>query len=501
MRFVVKDEALGAAKADVLVVGIFAGKKGMDAGAKAIDRKLNGALAEATAFEDFSAKIGQWAWASANGLGAKRVLAVGLGETSDFDTQAAMRAAACAARRCMSAKLKSMAMAVPRAKRMSAHDAACAVAEGVGRACYDPALHHTTDNSKRPKFVTRVQLCAKSAAEVKDLRAGASRGQALAAGVNFTRDLINEPSNELTPALMAKRAKSIAKSSPLVTCKVWGEKEILRHKMGGLYGVGQGSEEPSQFIQLEYKPKGSQRGVKTIALVGKGITFDTGGISIKPSANMELMKFDMGGAAAVLGAFHLLAALEPKARVLGYVAAAENMPSGNAIKPGDVLRMMNGMTVEVNNTDAEGRLVLADAIHHAKQQKPEFIVDAATLTGACMIALGDVACGLMTEDDKLAELILDAGKASGDLAWRLPLMEIHREQMKGHVADLINTGPRDGGALNAAGFLSYFAKDTRWAHLDIAGTVWAGQAKDDNPKGGTGYGARLFYSIVEGAIA
>ena len=214
---------------------------------------------------------------------------------------------------------------------------------------------------------------------------------------------------------------------------------------------------------------------------------------------MELMKFDMGGAAAVLGAFRILAETQPDVRVLGYVAAAENMPDGSAIKPGDLLRMMNGLTVEVNNTDAEGRLVLADALHHAKLQKPEFIVDAATLTGACMIALGDVACGVMSEDDKLVKLIEGASKASGDRVWRLPLEQKHRELMKGHVADLKNTGPREGGALTAAGFLSCFAAGARWAHLDIAGTVWVDPGTALNPKGGTGFGARLFHAIAEAA--
>ncbi len=499
MRFAAKEEALVNAKTDVLVVGIFSGPKGMDASAKAVDRKLKGALKDATSFADFDGGLGKTLFVPATGLAARRVLAVGLGDPAEFDAQAALRAGACAAKECSSARLSSMALIPFRARRMNVRDAAAATAEGIGRACYDPGIHHTQGKAKRPKFVSRIQFCAKSASELSLVREGARRGEALAEGVNFTRDLINEPSNELTPRILARKAKALAKSSPLLSCRVWGEKEILRREMGGLYGVGKGSDEPSQFIHLEYRPRGSQRGVKTIALVGKGITFDTGGISIKPSANMELMKFDMGGAAAVLGAFHLLAALKPRIRVLGYVAAAENMPSGKALKPGDLLRMMNGMTVEVNNTDAEGRLVLADAIHYAKSQKPEFIVDAATLTGACMIALGDVACGLMTEDDDLAKLILDAGKSSGDPAWRLPLQDAHREQMKGHVADLINTGPREGGALNAAGFLSYFAKGVRWAHLDIAGTVWADRAKDDNPKGGTGFGARLFYSIAEKA--
>lgn len=499
MQVVVKDAALADAKADVLIVGLHPGSRKLVGEAEALDRRMRGAIAEATAFGEFNGEIGESVWIPSSYVSAKRVLAVGLGKSSELDVARIRRASATAARRCMEAKLRSVAAAPFPAKDLTPHDVASAMAEGMGMAGYDPGLHVTKGKSKRPKPLTRVQILAASKEEVDDVRAGAQRGAALAAGVNYTRDLINEPSNKLTPLLLADRAREMAKGSDVLTCRVWGEREIAKNKMGGLIGVGQGSEQPSQFIQLEYKPKNAGKNLKTIALVGKGITFDTGGISLKPPPNMELMKFDMGGSAAVLGAFHILAALQPNARVLGYVAAAENMPDGKAIKPGDLLTTMSGLTVEVNNTDAEGRLVLADALHYAKQQKPDFIVDAATLTGACMIALGDVACGLMTEDDELAELIGRAGKASGDNAWRLPLYEKHRELMKGHVADLVNTGPREGGALTAAGFLSYFAKGARWAHLDIAGTVWADKDRDDNPKGGTGFGARLFYSIVEEA--
>jgi leucyl aminopeptidase len=387
---------------------------------------------------------------------------------------------------------------VPSSRSLSAGDAAAAISEAMLLASYDPALYKTEAKERKKSALKRVYLIAESKGQAAALKAGAARGSGIAEGVIFARNLVNKPSNELTPRMMAKEARALARS-PLVSCRVAGPAECERRGMGGLIGVGQGSEEPVQFIQLEYRPKRLKRGAPKIAIVGKGITFDTGGISLKPPAGMELMKFDMGGAAAVLGAFKILSILQPSVHVLGYVAAAENMPSGKAIKPGDLLRMMSGLTVEVNNTDAEGRLVLADALHFAKLQKPEFIVDAATLTGACMIALGDVACGLMTEDDKLAKLILDASEASGDAAWRLPLQEIHRKKMKGHVADLKNTGPREGGALTAAGFLSHFATGVPWAHLDIAGTVWTEENRPIEPKGATGFGARLFYGIAEAA--
>ncbi len=498
MKITVKKGTLADAKADVVVVGVFARAKKLEGVAAAVDRRLRGSVLATLEFGDFDGKVGEAAWVSPHRMSAKRVLVVGLGAEKDFDGAAVRRAAATAASWCRKAKLRSLAVAPFIGKAVDTQTAACCMAEGFGRANYDPAIHVTLREHKRPPQLNRVQFIV-AADEVEAVEAGAHRGEALAAGVNFSRDLVNEPSNILTPTVMAKRAKAMAAQYDTITCKVWGPKEIEKHGMGGLIGVGQGSAEPSQFIQLEYKPKQAKGKLKSIAFVGKGLTFDTGGISIKPASGMELMKFDMGGAAAVLGAFHILGALRPQVRVLGFIAAAENMPDGKAIKPGDVLYMMNGMTVEVNNTDAEGRLVLADAIHYAKEQKPEFIVDAATLTGACVVALGDVACGLMSEDDRLVALIEGASKDSGDRVWRLPLEETHREVMKGHVGDLINTGPREGGALNAAGFLSYFAKGCRWAHLDIAGTVWAERDRDDNPKGATGFGARLFAAIAEAA--
>ncbi|RKZ14554.1 leucyl aminopeptidase [bacterium] len=491
MKITVRQGALAQTRADALVVGVHAGVKKLSAENAAVDKACNGAIREALGYGDFKAGLGQCVFVPAGKAPAKRVLVVGLGKRKGFDAAGSRKAAAAAARACRKARLKSLAFA--------ATDEATtdAMAEGLGMANYDAGLHLTRDADKRPLQLTSAIFCVDGA--LASVRKRVARGLGLAAGVNFSRDLVNEPSNCMTPTIMANRAKALAREFPTIGCRVWGPREIEKNKMGGLMGVGRGSTEPSQFIHLEYKPKGAGRGLKKIAFVGKGVTFDSGGISIKPSAGMELMKFDMGGAAAVLGAFKILGALQPKVHVLGYIAAAENMPDGSAIKPGDLLTMMNGLTVEVNNTDAEGRLVLGDALHYAKSRKPEFIVDAATLTGACMIALGDAACGLMSEDDKLVKLIEGAGKASGDPVWRLPLQDRHRKLMKGHVADLKNTGPREGGALTAAGFLSNFTVGARWAHLDIAGVVWNDPGTALNPKGGTGFGARLFAAIAEAA--
>lgn len=495
MKISVTRGDIAAAKADALAVAVFANAK-LSAAATALDKKLKGALADAACDKDFKGNAGKTVLVPAGKLNAKRVVLVGLGAATKVDAAGVRDAYAAAAKASARAGYKSLAVAPVDGLKLDDAAFATAAAQGIVLAGYDPGLHKTKPAQKRPSL-SRASLVTDG--DPADLRPAAQRGQSLAEGTNYTRTLVNQPSNCLTPSMMADAARSLAKEYDTLKCTVWGEKEILKRGMGGLEGVGRGSEADSQFIQLEYKPKGAAKDLKKIAFVGKGITFDTGGISIKPAAGMELMKFDMGGAAAVIGSFKILAELQPNVHVLGFVAAAENMPSGRAIKPGDLLTMMSGLTVEVNNTDAEGRLVLADAIHHATQQKPEFIVDAATLTGACMIALGDVACGLMSEDDDLVAHIQAASEACGEPVWRLPLVDKHRKLMEGHVADLKNTGPREGGALTAAGFLSRFAEGTPWAHLDIAGTVWTEEDKPAFPKGATGYGAQLFASIAEAA--
>ena len=497
MNTTVRKAAAAEVKTDVLVVGVHTGTKELSGDTAAVDTATGGGVTRALGYASFEGKPGQCVWVDGSSTGAKRVLVVGLGPEKDYAAGVARSAAALAARQAMDQRCTSLAIVPFTGGGVDDRAAGTAIAEGIGLAVYDPGFHMTAGTKDRAPLLDRAAIVTSDNAAVKALREGAKRGDALAAGVNFARDLVNEPSNVLTPTEMANRAKAMASSYDTVTCKVWGPKEIEKHRMGGIMGVGRGSSEPSQFIQLEYKPKRAGRNIKTIAFVGKGLTFDTGGISLKPPAGMELMKFDMGGAAAVLGGFHILGALQPNVRVLGFIPAVENMPDGSAIKPGDLLRMMSGLTVEVNNTDAEGRLVLADALHHAKGLKPEFIVDAATLTGACMIALGDVACGLMSEDDELVALIQSAAGKCGDAVWRLPLQQKHRDLMKGHVGDLINTGPREGGALTAAGFLSRFAEGARWAHLDIAGTVWVEKPEPLNPRGATGFGARLFAAIAE----
>ena len=312
------------------------------------------------------------------------------------------------------------------------------------------------------------------------VKAGLAHGEAIADGVTLARHLGNLPGNVCTPSHLAAEARRIGKAHKHVAVQVLERPALEKLGMGSFLSVTNGSAQPPKFIVLRYD--GGAASQAPVVLVGKGITFDTGGISLKPGAGMDEMKFDMGGAASVLGTFQSLAALKPKLNVIGLIPTCENMPSGTATKPGDVVTSMSGQTIEVLNTDAEGRLILCDALTYAERFKPAAVVDIATLTGACVIALGNVHSGLFSADDELAQALLSAGHASLDTAWRMPLDEEYGESLKSNFADLGNVGGREGGAITAAVFLSKFTKAYRWAHLDIAGTAW----KSGGAKGGTG---------------
>ena len=318
---------------------------------------------------------------------------------------------------------------------------------------------------------------AEQAAAVK---AGIQQGQGIAEGVTLARELGNRPANHCTPTDLATEARRLAKSSKLIKAEVLERPALEKLGMGSFLSVTNGSAQPPKFIVLRYQGAGASHA--PIVLVGKGITFDTGGISLKPGAGMDEMKFDMGGAASVLGTFQSLALLAPKVNVVGLIPTCENMPSGTATKPGDVVTSMSGQTIEILNTDAEGRLILCDALTYAERFKPAVVVDIATLTGACVIALGHVHSGLFSADDELANALLKAGQSAQDSAWRMPLDDEYGDALKSNFADMGNVGGREGGSITAAIFLSKFTKAYRWAHLDIAGTAW----KSGGAKGGTG---------------
>ena len=354
----------------------------------------------------------------------------------------------------------------------------------------DASYSYTTTLSKRKiRSLNRVRFTCDQA--VGPLKKALLHGQALVEGVEMAKEWANRPANHATPTLLAQAAKTLAKA-PGIQCDVLGLKEVSRLGMGSFMAVAQGSAQPLKFIVLRYS--GAARTEAPVVLVGKGITFDTGGISIKPAAEMDEMKFDMSGAASVLGVFRSLATLKPKVNVVGLIPAAENMPDGLAIKPGDVVTSMSGQTIEILNTDAEGRLILCDALTYAERFKPRAVIDIATLTGACVIALGAVRSGLFSSHDELAEQLQQAGERSGDLCWRMPLDEDYAHGLKSRFADVANVAGRQAGAVTAAKFLQRFADKYPWAHLDIAGTAW----KSGAAKGATGRPVGLLLAYLTG---
>ncbi len=460
-----------AAKAAVTIVTSDA----VDAGTTGADPKQ----LEASGFEGEVGQVYQW---PSDG----RVSAlVGIGVAADVDTDA-IRAAGASIGRSFSRHTR-VGVALPESD-VAADAARQAVAGGLTLATYTYTTYKS--DAERTKLA-KVDVAGASGARAQ---AAIDRGAALAAGQCFARDLVNEPGGDLTPAAFARRLTAMAKSAGLTT-KVWDEAAIKKGKLGGLVGVNRGSTNPPRLVELTYTPKGKARG--TLALVGKGITFDSGGLSLKTGAGMMTMKCDMGGGAAVAGAMSVLSALGAKAKVRAFIPMTDNMTGGDATRPGDVLKIRNGKTIEVLNTDAEGRLVLADGLSLASEMKPDAIVDMATLTGACMVALGPKIAGLMGNNDDWISQIESASAATGERVWHLPLPEDYKKQFESPVADMKNIGTPHGGALTAGLILQEFvAAGIPWAHVDIAGPAWSDTDDGEITKGGTGFGVRLLADLA-----
>ncbi len=367
----------------------------------------------------------------------------------------------------------------------AAADAAQATVEGLILGGYRFDRYKTGEDGAKP--ITRITVLGSPRGEAKGARDAIRRGQVVADAVCWARDLVNTPAGDMPPAQIAREAQKMARQVGL-RCKVWGKPELERGGFGGILGVGAGSVNPPRLIELSYTGAGR---ATPIALTGKGIAFDSGGLSIKDAKGMETMKCDMGGAASILATMKAIAILKPRVNVIAAIPSSENMPSGSATKPGDVLRHRGGTTSEVLNTDAEGRLVLADALAYLAEKEPEVIIDTATLTGACMIALGDQITGAMGNDDRLIGDVTRAGDAVGETVWELPLHPDYRRLIDSNVADVKNIGERYGGAITAAWFLAEFVGDTPWVHLDIAGPAWSEKVNDLGPKGATGVPVRM----------
>ena len=424
------------------------------------------------------------------GLAVSKLLVVGAGKQEKFNNAQLRRLAGTAVRHLRARSLHDLAWLLDD-KGMDT-EAVQAVVEGALVGDYDADRYRTERNSERR--IDRLDLASGGANVDTAASAALERGRIIAEAQNFTRDLVNEPSNHLTPSDLARHAEKMAAQFGL-ECAVLGPEEIRALKMGAFWAVAQGSEEPPKLIVLRYAHP-SAADSPWVGLIGKGITFDTGGISIKPSENMHEMKTDMAGGATMLGVMRSIAQLKPRARVMAVVPATENMPSGKAFKPGDVITSMSGKTIEILNTDAEGRLVLADALTYAKQQGCTVLLDAATLTGAVTVALGNITTGVFGWNKEWVNRVLESAAAVGDRMWELPVDDEYRELYKSSIADLANTGGRYGGAITAAMFVGEFAGDTPWVHLDIAGTRWSNEEKPYLAKGPTGHPVRTLVHLL-----
>jgi leucyl aminopeptidase len=420
---------------------------------------------------------------------------VGLGKAKDLSLDRARQFAATAARTVRARGHTSLTLPILSERGLASPAAVTqAMTEGALLGLYRYDQFKKVPKHEQSQRIGAITLVVERTGDVAAAKRAVEKGQVLAETVYLVRDLINGPSNFVTPTYLANQARAIARQHRL-KCQVIPFAQLKRLGFGGIVGVAQGSAHPAQFVVLDYRPPRAKR---TFAFCGKGVTFDSGGISIKPSAKMEQMKYDMSGAAAVLGTVKAAASLNLPVRVVGMIAATENLPSGTAQKPGDVLKTLSGKTIEVINTDAEGRLVLADCLHYAKRYKPDCVVDLATLTGACIVALGKEAIGLLTSDERLAARLNQAGKTTHERVWRLPLWREYAELMKSDVADLKNVSDTgEAGTITAAAFLEAFADGLPWAHLDIAGTAWTEKDKPYVPKGAVGIGVRLLIELME----
>lgn len=431
------------------------------------------------------------------GLKAERLLLVGLGKASDLTLDSLRKGAGTAVRAAKPRSLRDVAIAFP-STALPPPLAARVIVEGAEFGELDWETYRSDRKDNAVESLTLIAPAPEDAA----LGNGFEEGRIVAAAQNFTRSLVNEPGNVLTPTVLGARAKAMCDEAGL-QCEVYSTDTLQEMKMGAFWAVAKGSAEPPALIVMTYDPETTPaEDSPVLGLVGKGITFDTGGISIKPADGMEKMKYDMAGAAAMIGAMHAIARLKPTVKVIGVVCSAENMPDGRAYKPGDVITAMSGKTIEVVNTDAEGRLVLADGLHYAKKLGCTHLIDAATLTGACVVALGVLNFGVFSNDEATWEKFMAGLAVSGEKGWRLPCTDDYRDHIKSEIADIMNTGKnRYGGAISAAMFLKEFAGDTPWVHLDIAGVAWNEDKKPWHAYGPSGVAVRSIVEWVRGYSA
>ena len=489
METKIKDAGVETIKTDLLVLPVVE-KQLEEAPLRALDRRLKGQLRQRIQKSNFTGADGSsLLYATAGALPAAHVLLVGLGQEKDADNNSWRKALARARREAAAIGAEDIALFFSANKEPE--QKAGAAVEGALLSSYRFTKYRS--NSNPPVEIKTLTLFKPGLRRSAVLDNAIDLAQQAAAGVFLARDLVNEPPSVATASFLGAQAERFCRGRGL-SVEVWGKRKIAAMKLAGLLAVNRGSQEEPRFIVMRYKPAGRAR--KKIALIGKGITFDSGGLSLKPSKSMETMKLDMAGGAAIIATMSRLPYLRPNVEVTGYVPTTDNLPGANAQKPGDVIRYLNGKTIEVLNTDAEGRLILADALALAARRKPDYMINLATLTGACMVALGNGVAGLFSNDQELAERLLNCSEDTGEKLWRLPLVKDYRDMIKSSVADMKNIGGAHGGAIIAALILQEFVADVPWAHLDIAGPAFAESDQAMCPKGGTGFGVRTLLKFI-----
>jgi len=482
----------------LLAVGLFSDGKGLDSICRRLDKKLDGAISKLVELGDFKAKPKTTAVVYGDGrIGAERVLLVGLGEKRKADIDTMRKAAMIAANTAVKMRLDKIGFALHSAfgARFDAVVAGQVCAEGAyfGSYRYDEFVTEAEDG--RADSLT-VELVDSDSARIRRLNKGLSAGSIIGSAQSYARTIANRPANVINPPSLATEAKKLANSIANISCTVFDEKQLADKNMGGILAVGAGSANRPRLIVLKYNGGKSASHRPTIGLVGKAITFDSGGISIKPAAKMDQMKLDKSGGMAVMGTIKAAAELKLPLNILGIIPAAENLPSGTSYRPGDIITTYSGKTVEVQNTDAEGRMILCDGLAYAVKQNCDVIIDIATLTGACLVALGKHMAAVMTNDDSLGRRLRAAAKQSGEKLWPMPCGDEYAEEMKSKIADLKNIGGKWGGACTAASFLRQFVEDKKWAHLDIAGMDMFETESEISTEGARGFGVRLLATYL-----
>ncbi len=495
MKTIVKQGSIIKAACDVLVVNLFEGAKSPGGGTGVVDSALDDQISiYVIGKEGFKGKFGEmYVLPTFGKIPADKVLIVGLGKSEEFSLNKIRELSSKVIKKVKSLKAKNVCTILHGAgnAQMPAVDCAQMIIEGTIIGDYEFNKYKTQKNGdENNKKIEVFEIVEIDQNRIPDINTGIEKGRIIAESVNLARNLVNEPSCELTPSKLAETALSIKGFN----CKIYEKEDIEKMKMGAYLAVAKGSSEPLKFIHMTYKPMGHVK--KKIAIVGKGITFDSGGLDLKPPASMRTMKEDMSGSAATLGIMNAISKLEPDVEVHGIIAACENMPGSCAYKPGDVLKAMNGKTIEVDNTDAEGRLTLADALSYAANQDVDEIIDVATLTGACAVALGSYASGIMGNNQELIDLLITSASQGGERFWQLPLLDEHKDDLKSSIADKKNVGSRYEGASTAGALLKEFVGNKKWAHIDIAGTAYIDKPLKELSKGATGTGVRALINYI-----